>query len=91
MTKYFWGKFATYMGKYASNKKKVKFVDGNSSFSKKSVKGLKKKTAFFLKNSSQRCASSKTDIFWRLLGHQKLSRKKGNSLMPKASFQLSND
>ena len=38
MTQYFWVSFATYMGKYSSNKTKVKFSDGNSSASKKSAK-----------------------------------------------------
>ena len=30
MTQDFWGPFETYMGKYARNKTKVKFSDGNS-------------------------------------------------------------
>ena len=38
MTQSFWGPFETYMGKYASNKTRVKFADGNSSASKLSAK-----------------------------------------------------
>ena len=38
MTQYFWGLFATYMGKHARNKTKVKFANGNSSASKNSAK-----------------------------------------------------
>ena len=37
MTQAFWGPFATYMGKYARNKGKVKFSDGNASSSKNSA------------------------------------------------------
>ena len=37
-TQYFWGPFVTYMVKYANNKTRVKFADGNSSDSKKSAK-----------------------------------------------------
>ena len=88
MTQYFWVSFATYMGKYVRNKTNYKFADGNLSALNKSVKSLKKtKTASFLKNSSQICASSKTDIFWKLLGHQKSIREKGNSSKPRVSFK----
>ena len=40
-TKYFWGHFATYMGKFERNKTMVNFADGNSSASNKSVRSRK--------------------------------------------------
>ena len=87
MTQEFWGSFATYMGKYASNKTKVNFDDGNSSALKKSPKSLKN-TASFVKNSSQSCAISKMYIFWKHLENQKLIGGETNSYKTKVSFQI---
>ena len=87
MTQDFWGAFATYMGKYESNNTKFKFADGKSSFSRKSAKILKKtKTASFLNNLSQSCASSKTYIFLETFGPSEINRKNANSSKTKVSF-----
>ena len=71
MTQYFWGPFSTYMGKYASNKTRVKFADGNSSSSKKSAKIRKiQRQLLFSKNIPKMC-KFKNRFFWNFLGHQK--------------------
>ena len=51
----------------------------------------KKKTASFLNNSSQSCASSKADIFMETFGPSEINPEKANSLKTKVSFQVSND
>ena len=80
MNQYFWGCFATYRGKFARNKTNVNFTDGNWSASKEILRSLKKtKTAYSVKGSSQRCASTKRDILWKKMDNQKLSGKKANS------------
>ena len=38
MSQKLWDSFATYLGKYARNEKRVKFADGNLSSSKNSVR-----------------------------------------------------
>ena len=76
MTQYFWGLFETYMGKYARNKTKVKFSDGNSSASKKIAKIRKKQRQLLFSRIHPKVVQvQKQTFFWKLLGHQNSTRK----------------
>ena len=74
------------MVKYARNKRKFKYADDNSSASKKCVKIRKKKTAYFIKNSFQSCASSQTDIFLEIFGSSEINPKKTKHFEDKGEF-----
>ena len=64
----FMGFFATYMGKFARNKTKVKFSDVNSSALKKSVKGHKKQRHLLMSSFHPKAVQVQKHIFLETFG-----------------------
>ena len=91
MNQYFWGSFATYMVKYASNKTKVKFSDGNSSSSKKSAKSRKKQRQLLFSRIHSKCVQVQKQIFSVNFWAIRNQFKKRKQSKDKDNFRVSND